>query len=238
MKDEQHIANTDSSADKRILMKLRQQIMDGGIKVGEKLSEVAVAKQYNVSRTPARMALSALEVEGLIKKREGRGFVVVEMDFGDMRDAYEVRGVLEGLAAGALAKRGAPHEVQKTLRQSILNMDEALRSNASEADKVAGYQKNNAVFHQTIIEACGNSYISFTLDRLGRLPLLKPGTVVFNEDQSDRDFLSLQLGNMQHRLIFDAIAKRDPQRAEAMMREHANQTLVYSALFTVEKDLG
>ena len=61
--------------------------------------------------------------------------------------------------------------------------------------------------------------------------MVQLGTVVFNAAKPSRELMRLRLGNIQHRLIFDAISQRDTQRAKAMMREHANQTLVYSSLF-------
>ena len=91
-------------------------------------------------------------------------------------------------------------------------------------------------FHETIMRQCGNDYIGYASDRMESLPMLKLGTVVFSADKAEEDMMRLRLGNMQHRLIFDAISKRDPQRAESIMREHANQTLVYSALFAGPDD--
>ncbi|MHA7774576.1 GntR family transcriptional regulator [Roseibium sp. M-1] len=219
-------------SDKRVLAVLHRMIMDGSLAPGEKISEVSVADMFSVSRTPARLALRALEVEGLIKKRDGRGFTVQEFNLGDIKHAYEVRGVLEGLAAGTLAKAGMSREVDATLRQVIRAMDEALTGGFEVGEKVSRYQDGNVTFHETIMRQCGNDYIGFAFDRMESLPMLKLGTVVFSADKADDDLMRLRLGNMQHRLIYDAISKRDPQRAESIMREHANQTLVYSALFT------
>jgi GntR family transcriptional regulator of vanillate catabolism len=221
----------DVSADKRILTVLHRMIMDGSLAAGEKLSEVAVAEMFDVSRTPARLALRALEVEGLIKKREGRGFTVQAFDLGDISHAYEVRGVLEGLGAGTLAKNGMPDWVACRLRVAIETMAAALDCDEDIAHRVARYQDGNMTFHETIMGACGNPYVGFAFARLETLPIVKLGTVVFNAEKAEEELMRLRLGNMQHQLIFDAIAKRDAQRAEAMMREHANQTLIYSTLF-------
>ncbi len=224
--------NEAAPSDKRVLAVLHRMIMDGELEPGSKISEVSVADMFDVSRTPARLALRALEVEGLIKKRDGRGFTVQEFNLGDIKHAYEVRGVLEGLAAGTLAKAGMSPAVEATLREVIDAMDAALEADTDTGAKVAGYQDGNVAFHETIMRQCGNDYIGFAFDRMETLPMVKLGTVVFSGDKPDRDLMRLRLGNMQHRLIFDAISKRDPQRAESIMREHANQTLVYSALFT------
>lgn len=221
----------DKPSDQRVLAVLHQMIMDGTLSPGEKISEVGIAKKFDVSRTPARLALRALEVEGLIKKRDGRGFTVEEFNLGETAHAYEVRGVLEGLAAATLAKQGMTPELHASLDQVITDMDAALESDAPIANRISQYQDGNVVFHETIMRQCGNQYIGFAFNRMESLPLIKLGTVVFNEHRTEKNLMRLRLANMQHRLIFDAIAKRDPQRAEAMMREHANQTLVYSAIF-------
>ena len=228
---EEVAADEDVSADKRILTVLHRMIMDGRLAAGEKISEVAVAEMFHVSRTPARLALRALEVEGLIKKREGRGFTVQAFDLGDIACAYEVRGVLEGLGAGTLAKNGMPEDIAESLGAAIDLMRAALEGDDDIANRVARYQDGNMTFHETIMEACGNPYVGFAFARLETLPILKLGTVVFCADKAEEELMRLRLGNMQHQLIFDAISKRDPQRAETMMREHANQTLVYSRLF-------
>lgn len=223
-------ADPSTPSDRRVLAVLHQRIMDGTIAPGEKISEVGVAKMFDVSRTPARLALRALEVEGLIKKRDGRGFTVEEFNLGEASDAYEVRGILEGLAAATLAKKGMSADVHARLDEVIGHMDTVLESDAPVPVRISQYQDGNVVFHETIMRQCGNQYIGFAFDRMESLPLIKLGTVVFNEHRSERDLMRLRLANMQHRLIFDAIDKRDSQRAEAMMREHANQTLVYSAV--------
>lgn len=230
--------NGRAPSDQRVLATLHKMIMDGTLPAGEKISEVQVADKFDVSRTPARLALRALEVEGLIRKRQGRGFTVQKFNMGDIRMAYEVRGVLEGLAAGTLARSGMPGNVEKRLRDAIAHMDHALDDDIDIADRVTLYQDGNVDFHDTIMRQCGNHYVGFTFDRMQTLPLIRPGTVVFDAGKADRELMRLRFGNMQHRLIVDAIAKRDPQRAEAMMREHANQTLVYSALFTASDDGG
>ena len=234
--DGNKLAEPEGSVDQKILIELHRRIVDGTLRPGEKLSEVGIAKEFKVSRTPARVALKALEVEGFIKKREGRGFVVEQVDLSDLTDAYEVRGVLEGLAAATLARKGMTPEVKKTLRDTILNMNEALDSDLPAAEKATRYQHENKIFHSTIISECGNSYVRISINRMENLPLVAPGTVVFNSDSASQDLERFRLGSMQHHIIFDAICKRDVQRAEVLMREHANQTLVYSALFGLDDE--
>tara|TARA_R110002012_G_scaffold21478_2_gene74937 strand:- start:1712 stop:2419 length:708 start_codon:yes stop_codon:yes gene_type:complete len=225
----------ESSADKRVLSALRRMVIDGTLPEGTKISEVIAAEMFGVSRTPARLALRALEVEGLIRKRDGRGFTVQEFNLGDIKHAYEVRGVLEGLAAGTMAKTGISESADEKLQEAVDAMTEALDADMDPSNKALGYQDGNVAFHETIMKECGNPYVAFTFSRMEALPMIKLGTVVFSEENAAEDLMRLRLGNMQHKLILDAIRTRDPQRAEAMMREHANQTLVYTDLFTAPR---
>lgn len=225
----------EGSADKRVLAALRRMVIDGTLPEGTKISEVIAAEMFGVSRTPARLALRALEVEGLIRKREGRGFTVQEFNLGDIKHAYEVRGVLEGLAAGTMAKTGISGPADARLQEAVGVMADALDSAMAPPDKALGYQDGNVAFHETIMKECGNPYVAFTFSRMEALPMIKLGTVVFCEENAEEELMRLRLGNMQHKLILEAIRTRDPQRAEAMMREHANQTLVYTDLFSAPR---
>jgi len=218
-------------SDKRVVTALRQMIMDGTLGAGEKISEVVVSNMFDVSRTPARLALRALEVEGLLRKRDGRGYTVMALDLGDISKAYEVRGVLEGLAAGTLARVGMKPDVECGLLHAVQDMDKALASDCPIPDRAAAYQEGNIRFHELIMQHCDNQFIGFAFARMESLPLVALGTLVFNSDRKEEELMRLKFGNMQHRLILDALTRRDPQRAETLMREHANQIPVYSRLF-------
>ncbi|MEJ6709403.1 MAG: GntR family transcriptional regulator [Amylibacter sp.] len=130
MSENAAINGKDTTSDKRIVVVLRQVIIDGKLIAGEKISEVGVSKLFTVSRTPARLALRALEVEGLIQKRDGRGYSLLKLNFSDLSKAYEVRGVLEGLAAGSLAKSNPSKKVLKVLHTAISDMATAIASSS------------------------------------------------------------------------------------------------------------
>ena len=174
--------------------------------------------------------MRTLEVEGLIKKRDGRGFTVQSFSFDDLTKAYEVRGVLEGLAAGTLARDGMRDDIVHQLTQTLDEMDALLGSDMPVEKCVIKYQDANIDFHETIMGECDNEFIRFAFGRLEHFPLLGLGTVVFNKDKASEELMRLRFSNMQHRGILDAITRRDTFRAETLMREHANQIPVYSAL--------
>lgn len=220
----------ETTADRRVAATLRQMIVDGTIGSGDKISEVAVAKLLDVSRTPARLALRTLEVEGFIRKRHGRGFTVNGVELDDISKAYQVRGVLEGLAAGLMAEKGLSKKEEADLAGSLELTEQCIRPGCDTEKTIASYQKGNTLFHNTIMEACGNSFVSFAYERIEGLPLLKLGVLVFNRDKAQREMLRLTIGHTQHMIIFDAIKRRDQARAEAMMREHSNATVLYSEI--------
>jgi GntR family transcriptional regulator, vanillate catabolism transcriptional regulator len=91
----------------RALLRLRELILRGEFAPGERMSELRLVETLGVSRTPLRLALAALEHEGLLRSAGSRGYVVREFTQADISDAIELRGVLEGTAARFAAERGA-----------------------------------------------------------------------------------------------------------------------------------
>lgn len=223
-----------STSDKRLVTILRQMILDGSLAPDTKISEVRVSQMFSVSRTPARLALRALEVEGLIRKRDGRGYTVLSFNFDDLSKAYEVRGVLEGLAAGTLAREGIAAKTASTLGAMLDRIDSLLNSGIPIEKCVIGYEEANVEFHETIMTESRNEFIRFSFARLEHFPLLGLGTVVFNKDRGEEEMMRLRFGNMQHRVILDAIVRGDAFRAETLMREHANQIPLYTSLLVEE----
>lgn len=221
-----------TTSDQRVLASLRRMILDGSLESGEKITEVGVAALLDVSRTPARLALRTLEVEGFIQKRSGRGFTVVGIQMDDVSKAYEVRGVLEGLAAKSIAQIGLTADTRTKLSRALDLTREAISNHHSYEKLIGTYQEGNTLFHETIMNECGNAYLPFTYSRLENLPLLKLGILVFNRDNIEQELLRMTVGHTQHMIIYDAIERRDVARAEAMMREHSNATVLYSELFS------
>ena len=91
----------------RALLRLRELILSGEFAAGERMSELPLVERLGVSRTPLRLALAELEHEGLLRGLAGGGYVVREFTMADIRDAIELRGVLEGTAARFAVERGA-----------------------------------------------------------------------------------------------------------------------------------
>lgn len=90
----------------KTILSLRDLILSGELKPGERLSELAIVDRLGVSRTPVRTALVRLEEEGLLEAIPSGGYAVRHFSEADIFDAIETRGTLEGLAARLAAERG------------------------------------------------------------------------------------------------------------------------------------
>ncbi|QKV17890.1 GntR family transcriptional regulator [Oricola thermophila] len=218
------------SCAQRVLAIVRSKVVNGDYGPDDRISEVAIAEELGVSRTPARTALAALEAEGLIEKRRGRGYSVRPFDADGIRGTIEIRAVLEGLAARTLAMNGIAPETEARLVGSIERMAAALEN--AGPTLMDEYQASNTVFHETIMHECGNGMIAHTFERIRHLPFAALGTLAFENADHERERTRLMVGYSQHVIILDAIRKRDAARAEAMMREHSHATLNYSDLFS------
>ncbi len=220
-----------ASSAEHVLAVVRRQIIAGDRAPGDKITEVGVAADLDVSRTPARTALAALEAEGLIEKRDGRGYTVKSISVADVTKSVEVRAVLEGLAARTMALNGMSAQTEAKLRQSIALSQEILETDEPEVDYIGQYQDANRIFHETIMYACGNDLIAHAFERIAMLPLTALGSLAFDRTSLRRERMRLTVGHSQHVIIFDALQKRDAQRAERMMIEHSHATLNYHELF-------
>ena len=220
-----------ASSAEHVLAVVRRQILSGDRAPGARISEASVAKELSVSRTPARVALTALETEGLIAKRNGRGYTVGTISAEDVAKAIDVRAVLEGLAAATMARVGISHAASRRLLESIEMTTALLERPQPEGDFISGYQQANRIYHETVMFECGNDLIAHTYERIRHLPLAALGTLAFDEANLERERMRLTVGHSQHVIIYDAIRQRDAGRAEAMMREHSHATLNYTDLF-------
>src|SRR6185503_18124502 len=112
-----------SSQTVNALLKLREFILGGEIKAGERMSELLLVERLGVSRTPVRAALVRLEQEGLLRALPSGGFVVDAFNERDIHAAIEIRGTLEGLAARLAAERGVSPAELDDLKQCLSDLD-------------------------------------------------------------------------------------------------------------------
>jgi len=227
------------SIDIELAARIRNDIYFGTYAEGERLSESRLCETHSVSRTPVRLALRILESEGVIRRGEGRGYVVQSPTVADILQAVQVRGHLESLAARLMAQASNRSEHLPKMAHAIESIEELLELRRIDEPMIQKMLAANKIFHATILNACGNDYVSLTCKQIRHLPMLAVGAMVFDRsmlespERVEAGLLRLRIGNSQHQVIYNAIESGDAVRAEAMMREHSNIMIEY--IQTVER---
>jgi len=200
-----------TSADKTFL-ELRKHIVEGEIAAGSKLSEIELSTKYAVSRAVVREAINRLESSNLIERKPNVGARVVDLNTEGLLELYQVRESLEGMAARLAASNMTDDEIADL--QSLLESHYKTVKTGGSYYQEAG----DVDFHYRIIQGSKNSQLItmlvegiYHLIRMYRVQLGMSGPRVntaFDE----------------HRNIVNAIANRDPELAEMLMRRHIAYT--------------
>jgi GntR family transcriptional regulator of vanillate catabolism len=205
------------------IRRLRELVIGGHFKPGERISELAAVDRLGISRTPVRLALGALAHEGLLEPRSNGGFVVRDFSLSDMLDAIELRGVLEGTAARMAAERSASDQETRELRSILSQIDALLDSLPSDQDELyEGYSELNEKFHAEMLRLAKSPMLERSLAQVTALPFASPGAFTKAGLVPDRNRNVLIVAQHQHRAIVDAIATGQSARAEKLGQEHAH----------------
>jgi DNA-binding GntR family transcriptional regulator len=186
---------------------IRQAIIDGRLKPGQRLKEERLAHELGVSRTPVREALLVLQAEGLLESTPNRGAVVRSYEAHDLDDFYQLRALLEGHAARRAAGRISRNDL-KRLRRSCERFDTLVA-----ADDLLDLVKENLFFHNTILEACGSERLVRMVRTVIELPLVYKSYFWYSPEQK-------LISQHYHNQLTNALAAADGERAELIMKEH------------------
>ena len=202
-------------------LRLREMILAGELPGGSRIAELAIVERLGVSRTPIRAALMRLEQEGLLDALPNGGYAVRTFSEGDVADAIELRGTVEGLAARLAAERGVADAVLSQARRCLDEIDGVLASPALDDAAFGRYVGLNQRFHTLLSDMAASAVLARELERVVRLPFASPSAFVIVQADSPRARDRLVVAQDQHRQVLDAIARREGARAEAIMREHS-----------------
>ena len=197
--------HTTSLAD-QVFEKLENDIIHGIYPKGEILTEMKLAEQLGVSRTPIREALRRLEQERLIQE-SGKGSVVVGISSDDLLDIMNIREHIEGLSA-YYACKNMTEEAKQELQHIIDLQDFYFAKWDPEHLRQADDD-----FHDAICELSGRMVVRDTLAPLHRKTRRYRRAVMGNKD---RAYKSLQ----EHHEIFEALISGDPEKARDVMENH------------------
>jgi GntR family transcriptional regulator of vanillate catabolism len=205
----------------RALLQMRELLLRGEFRPGERLREIPLAARLKVSRTPLRLVLDRLEQEGLLAARPTGGFVAAQFSVQDIHDGIEIRGVLEGTAARLAAERLERQEDLADMRKCLTRIDRLLERWTSGTDALSQYIALNEQFHRLLLDLARSSILRRAVDRAVALPFASPNAFILGHAQKKEGRQVVTISQMHHRAIVDAIAHREPTRAEAMAREHS-----------------
>jgi GntR family transcriptional regulator of vanillate catabolism len=205
----------------RTLLTLRELLLKGEFRPGERLSELALVERLGVSRTPIRLAFDRLAHEGLVEPSPSGGFVVCEFTVADIWDAIDMRGVLEGTAARLAAERLSDATDLHRISGFQTQMDSLVQTVGHSAiDSFAVYMDLNEAFHSALLDLARSPMLRRSLSHLTALPFASPSAMVFARSKLPRAAELLTIGQEHHHALLEALEKRQGARAEAIAREH------------------
>jgi DNA-binding GntR family transcriptional regulator len=143
---------------------IERMIVDGELSAGEKLNELSLSNALGVSRGTVREAIRSLADSGLIDLIANRGAFVHETTLDEVRNLYELRGAIFGMACAAAARRvgeGAEPRLPAALERNL----EQMRATHAKAD-TARYYALNIEFHDLLLQGAGNPKAKVIYDNL------------------------------------------------------------------------
>lgn len=204
---------------------LREAIISGRLKPGERMMEIQLAEELGVSRTPVREAIRKLELEGLVVMVPRKGAYVGDISSRDIVEVFEVRGALESLAAGLAAERITVEELENLERILVRIADCVEHKDLKELIEA------DAEFHDELYKASRNR---------------KLAQIILNSREQIQRFRSTSLatpGRMkdaldEHKKIVEAISQRNVALAQKLALEHIEnaEDRLMETLHSHEKD--
>lgn len=192
----------------KILETIRDAIMSGALKPGEKVAEPELAERFGISRTPIREAFRQLESEGYLTVIPRKGAEVASFSQRDIEEFYAIKSILEGYAARRACENLTERELEK-----LGAINDKLRQMADEGD-VKHFFKVHNDFHDLFIRAANNDKLHEMIDnlvnkfqRLRIASLSLPGRMLISVEEHDK--------------IIEAFRKRNADLAERLVRKNA-----------------
>lgn len=186
---------------------LRDAIVSGDLKPGERLMEVSLAEQMGVSRTPVREAIRKLEADGLVMMTPRKGTHVAELTVKDIMDVLEVRSAMDRLATSLAAKRIQPAQVkhlEAIHKQYVAHVQK---------ENIEGAIRKDIEFHDAIYAATGNPRLVSTSAGL-REHIYRFRVIYLKDIAKAADV------EQEHAGILEALRANDVEKAAAWAEEH------------------
>ena len=202
---------------------LRQAILTGELKPGERLMEIHLANKLGVSRTPIREAIRKLELEGLVTMIPRRGAEVAQITEKSMNDVLEVRRAVDALCVELACERISDEELEH-LRVACDEFAEQVK--IKDVKKIA---QADVALHNIIVEATGNQRLISLVNTLSE-------QMYRYRFEYIKDFTQHESLIEEHRVIYESIVKKDKKTAADAAKLHIdNQEKAIIAQIRLEK---
>lgn len=202
----------------KILETIREAILRGSLKPGEKVAEPELAERFGISRTPIREAFRQLESEGYLTVIPRKGAVVASLSERDVEEFYAIKSILEGYAARMAAEKLSEKDIER-----LEGINEKLAQLAKEGDVKNFFRVHNE-FHELFIRSAGNEklleliqQLMMKFNRLRMASLSLPGR--------------MEISVQEHRKIIEAFREKAGDKADKLVSKTAaygGQVLIQS----------
>jgi DNA-binding GntR family transcriptional regulator len=192
---------------------IKNSIMLGELKSGERISEQNIAERLGISRTPVREGLKMLEQYGLVKLKARSYAEVIKLDDEEMKNLVMVRAELEGFSVKLLIAKNNEEDFLAIKKSAKECEDLLLTGNVSDVFK------KDSMFHLEIATRTGNQYLVEILERLdAKIQIYRVSQCITKEE--------IAIAVRTHNNIVDAITKRDTVSAVRLMEKHCKSHFV------------
>ncbi len=194
--------------DRKVYRELKSMIVDRKLKPGDKILQEKISQEFGVSRTPLMCALKKLEQEKLVQAIPRRGFYVRRFTKEEVLEAFELREILEGLAARRAATIITPAQSDR-LRAFFQESDIS-----DSGQDIKRYADEDRRFHHFLIELGGFDLLNDILENYNIITVSYRIDVMEGLVRHPRETLP------EHRALIEAIASGKPDLAEKLARQH------------------
>jgi DNA-binding GntR family transcriptional regulator len=188
---------------------LYKAIMNQELGMGTPISELAVSKQLNISRTPIRDAIQRLKAEQILESIPGKGVFVKIQTRELIKENYEMMEALEGMCVYLIAETVEEEKI-RSIEPYLVEMESIIQS---ENRQISRWLQNDEMFHSACYAMCPNNSISKQLntvnDLLVNMNILSSGII--------SDF---QRSTNEHRVLYDALINKDSESARIAAQKH------------------
>ena len=193
---------------------LRERIFSRELVPGSWIDELKLAEEYGISRTPLREALKVLATEGLVTMKVRRGAYVTEVSDTDLADVYHLLGLLESDAAGVVAEKATPEQLEE-----LQGLHDELEKAVSHRER---FFEVNEAFHMRLLEIANNRWRNQMVADLRKVMKLNRHNSLLKSGRIEESLA-------EHRAIMAALHTHDAAQSARRMLEHFRNGLAAAA---------